>query len=272
MRFTKATLALLPVAVMGLSGCLADTRYFGPGEQSEGVWAFALDSTTPAYIESEDGSIYIIEQRVVFDFREPTDDELADMADVGSLQVPYASLPFVRRHDIEIQVDFTLSNLGDSGASVAVTLNGINEFNEYAPGAQIIDEELVADFSGWERAYDIGPGERIQGTIREDEIDEIAVDLATVVNGAPNPNQIVYFENQSSLDARSLMYMPDLIPALTGVKIGLRAEGNDVPIMIEASVRIRDLRHVLVQGADEPWELPTPTVVSPMTLAPPAMP
>ncbi len=264
--------ALIALAAVALAtGCLDETRYFGPGENDEGVWAMAIDETTPAFFESEDGSLYLIEQRVEFDFREPTDDELMEMSTVGDLAVPYATLPFVRRGDIEIQIDYTIANLGDSSVVAGIRVNGINEFHEYEPGVQVIDEEVVVEFSGWEHSVRLGPGERETGTIREEEIDEVAVDLATVVNGAPNANQIVYFLNQSANDRRSQMFIPDLIPALTGVRVGLQSDANDVPLVLEFSVRVRDTRRVLVQGADDPWPLPAPTIVSPTSLAPPPM-
>lgn len=265
---TTASLALVALA---LAGCLDETRYVGPGENGEGVYAFAIDETTPAFIESEDGAIYIVEERVTFEFREPTDEELEEMAMVGDLNVPYGSLPFLRRGDYEVQIDYTLSNLGDSTVTTGLMVNGINEFHEYQPGVQIVDEELVPDFSGYERTIRLEAGERYMGTIREEQLDEVAVDLATVVNGAPNPNQVLHPENQSFNDARSMMFVPDMVPALTGVRVGLRSTSNQTPVLAEFSIRIRDFRRVLVQGDDEPWPLPAPAIVTPAALAPPAM-
>ena len=185
------------------TGCLQEQRFETP--DTGGPWLFAIDSSTPAFFESEDGNLYLVEERVLIDFREPTEEELAEMGDVGDNQVPYASLPFVRRGDIEIQIDWTLSNLSDQRVTAGVVVNGINEFHEYNPGVQVVDDELQIDFSGWERTIVLDGGERRSGTIREEELDEIAVDLASVVNMAPNPNQIVYFENQSFNDRRSMM-------------------------------------------------------------------
>jgi len=254
------------------SGCLDETRYHGPGESGEGVWAFAVDETTAPFLVVEDDAVYLVEERTTFEFREPTEDELLEMQELGDAQIPYATLPFLRRGDIEVQIDFTLSNLGEETADAAFLVNGINEFHEYQPEARIVDDELVVDFAGYERLFRIGPGERVSGTVREEQMDEIAADLATVVNGAPNANQIVYFQNQSSIDRRSQMYLPDVVPALTGVRLGLRTESNASPILAEVSIRVRDLRRVLVQGDDEPWALPAPQVVTPASLAPaPAM-
>ncbi|MEQ8456283.1 MAG: hypothetical protein RLO52_35810 [Sandaracinaceae bacterium] len=266
MRATfHAPVLSLSVLALLLSGCLEEQRYITP--EGGGIFAMAIDETTPPFFESEDGNLYLLEERVLIDLREPTAEELAALGDVGDMQIPYAQLPWLRRGDLEIQVDFTLSNLSpDSSVTAGVVLNGINEFHEYNPGVQVVDEELQIDFSQWERTYRLGPGERLSGTIREEEIDEIAVDLATVVNMAPNPNQIVYFDNQSANDRRSQMYIPDAIPALTGLRVGIRSE-SPVPVLLEYTLRVRDVRGVLVQGDAEPWMAPQPALFGPADAA-----
>ncbi|MGF1468377.1 MAG: hypothetical protein ACFCGT_19820 [Sandaracinaceae bacterium] len=248
--------ALLGLAGLGLGGCLTEQRYITP--ESGGPWVFALEEDTPAFVESEDGSVFVVEERITFPLREPTERELEEMVDLQGLEVPYPTLPFVRRGDYEVQVDWVLSNLSDGGVRASVVINGINEFHEYLPQAQVADDEVILGFSQWERLFDLGPGERIVRTVREEELDEVAVDLATVVNGAPNPDQIVYFQNHSSTDLRSQRYIPDVIPALVGVRVGVQTEAA-APLVLEVTVRVRDERGVLWQGSGEmPWELPEP--------------
>lgn len=266
---TSRIVGLCALVATMATGCLTEQRYMAPEEG--GPWAFAIDEDTPAFFESEDGNVYLVEQRVEFEFREPTDRELRELGDIGALQIPYGQLPFLRRDDIEIQIDWTLSNVSDQTLTTAVLVNGFNEFHEYDPGVQIIDNEVVADFSGWERNIRLEPGERATGTVRQEQLDEIAVDLATVVNGAPNANQVVYFENNSATDPRSQMFIPDVIPALTGVRLGLRSDAA-VPVVLEATVRIRDNRGVLVQGDADPWPLPAPALFGPLDAAAAAAP
>jgi hypothetical protein len=263
MRTTFGIAGLLATALLA-TGCLEEQRYMTP--EGGGPWALAIDEDTPPYFESEDGNLYLVEQRVPIEFREPTEEELAELGDVGDAQIPYAQLPWLQRGDIEIQIDWTLSNLSDETVTASLVVNGFNEFHEYNPGVQVVDDELVIDFSQWERTYRLEPMERRSGTIREEEMDEVAVDLATVVNMAPNPNQIVYFENQHEHDRRSQMYMPDVIPALTGMRIGLRSE-SPAPLLLELTVRVRDVREVLVQGDDEPWQAPAPALFGPADAA-----
>lgn len=259
-RGASSSAALLSVAALFATACLEEQRHIVP--EGSGLWALAIDETTPAFLASDEGSLYLVEQHVSIPFREPTEEELAELGEVGDMEIPYPQLPWLRRGDIEIQIDWTLSNLSDEPVIAAVVVNGFNEFHEYNPGARIVDDELLIDFSQWERNHRLEPMERRSGRIREEELDEVAVDLATVVNMAPNPNQIVYFENQHTHDRRSQMYIPDVIPALTGVRVGLRSQSPD-PMLLEFTVRVRDVRRVLVQGDDDPWQAPAPALFGP---------
>lgn len=270
----RVAVLILPFALFA-AGCLDEQRYLTP--EGGGPFAFAVTMDTPPFFTSRDGDLFIVEERIEIPFREPTAEELAELGDIGDMQVPYAQLPWLRRGDFELQVDYTVSNLDpERSVDVAVTVNGFNEFHEYVPGVSIVENMLVADYSGWERALRLGPNERRSGTVREEELDEIAVDLATMVNGAPNANQIVHPQSQSAVDPRSQAFIPDVIPALTGMRIGMRViTGPGAPppaLLMELTVRVRDVRHVLVQGDDEPWVAPTPAVFGPMDIAPPEMP
>lgn len=260
-------MALIAMIAVAASGCIDEQRYIRP--ESGGPWAFAIDMDTPAVFSSDEVSVYLVEQVIQIPFREPTWEELSVLGDVGDLQIPYAMLPWLRRGDIEIQIDYTISNLSvDEEIEVAVVVNGMNEFHQYSPGIRVVDDDLVVDFSQWERLLLLAPGERRSGTIREEELDEVAVDLATVVNGAPNSNTIVHPQNQSALDPRSQMYIPDVVPALTGARVGMRAQadvGAPPPaLLMEVTFRVRDIRYVLVQGDDQPWAAPAPALFTPI--------
>jgi hypothetical protein len=226
-----------------------------------GLFTFAITEDTPAAIEEEDTAIFLVEQRIELPIAEPSEEAMASLFE-GSEDLPWERNPWVLRHDYEIVVDWVLVNLDDAPHTITITMNGISEFHEYVPLFAIVDEELVADYAGWERTYRVEPLERRFGTIREEEFDEIAVDLATVVNGAPNANQIVYFQNQSAHDERSMRYIPRVIPALTGLRAGLRSTspGN---VVLELTVRVRDENDKIVP-LDEAWELPVPVQFSPM--------
>lgn len=245
-----------------LAGCGDERRYIG----DDGIYQLALAEDTMPYLEGEEDALYIVETRIPLPVRRPPETTLEDLraAAMNYEGLPFPRMPLVERDDLAIQVDFTLSNLDDAPHQVAVIMNGFNEFDEYMPGATIVDDELIVDFSQWEKLIELGPRERITRTIREEDFDEAAVDLATVVNGAPNPQQVVFFENKSATDERNRQYIPAVIPGLLGFRIGLRAT-QAARIVLEASVRVRDGEKLLADDNDALFEVMpepfTPTVV-----------
>ena len=230
-------------------GCGDDRTYIGDGK----LYQVALTAMTAPAIQSDEGGLYIVETHAELPIRRPSNSELADLRS-GVKQfknLPFPRLPWVERGEVELQVDFTISNLDNARHDIDVIINGANEFFEYMPGViQEEDEAPLPLHSQWERRYSLEAKARKAVTIREDELDEVGVDLATVVNGAPNSDEIVYFENKSSSDPRSMKYIPEVIPGLTALRLGLRST-EAIPMLLEATVRVRDVGNKLAAD-DEP--------------------
>lgn len=222
------------------AGCNDDRRYIGEDGEG-GVYQVALTDKTPPAFATDDAAVYIVEQRILLPLRRPTQTELDDLQKGVSryAKLPFPRLPWIGRNDLALQIDFTLSNLDKQERQVTVIVNGIDEFYEYEPGVTIVDEDAVPDYAQWEKLYSVKGNTRLVHSIREEELDEVAVDLATVVNGAPNSNQVVYIENKSYADPRNKKYIPEVIPGLAGVRVGLRAT-DPGRWLLEASVRVRD--------------------------------
>jgi hypothetical protein len=240
-------------ALLLLVGCGDERTYVGEDK----IYQVALNADTMAAIETEEGgSLYIVETLAELPILRPSSAELADrVSGVHAYDhLPFPRLPWVERGELEIQIDFTLSNLDDAKHDVDVTFNGANEFDEYVPGVQIVEEAAIPLHAQWERRYTVAGKSRISDTVREEDLDEAAVDLATVVNGAPNSDEVVYFENKSTTDERSKKYIPAIIPGLVAVRMGLRAD-QAAPLMLEASVRVRDVGDKLASGDDPQMRL-----------------
>lgn len=243
-----------------LSACAEERRYLGEA----GLHQVALTkSTRPAFATKGD-ALFVVEQRVGLPVLRPPESVLHDLRQAASAfdDLPFRRLPWVQRGDLAIEVDFTLSNLDDAMREVVVIVNGFNEFHEYRPGLTVTDDAITPDFSQWERAYRLEPEQRISRTIREEEFDEIAVDLAIVVNGAPDSNAVVFFENESSDDQRSSALIPDVVPGLAGFHIGLRATAA-ADLVLDVSVRVRDAGERLADEGDEVFE-PRPEPFAPI--------
>lgn len=236
-------------AVLAIVGCDDDRVYVGEDK----LYQVAMTAETPAAIESEEGgALFIVEQRADLPIKVPTSAELADRTAGARAYrgLPFPRLPWVERGELELQIDFTLSNLDDQDREVDVIVNGANEFDEYVPGVTIVEEDPIPLHSQWEKRYEVKANSRISGTVREEDLDEAAVDLATVVNGAPNSDEVVYFENKSTTDPRSKKYIPEVIPGLVAVRLGLRTN-QAATLLLEASIRVRDVGDKLADE-DEP--------------------
>ena len=219
-------------------GCGDERVYVGDGK----LFQVALTADTAPAITSMDGALFIVETRAEIPILQPSADRLNELrAARGKYpMLPFERMPWVARGDLELQLDFSLSNLDDREHDVDVIVNGANEFFEYVPRVLEVDDAVIPLHSQWERRYSVPARGRLTRTVREDEFDEVAVDLATVVNGAPNSDEIVYFENKSNNDKRSVQYIPPVIPGLTALRLGLRSS-EAMTILLEATLRVRDV-------------------------------
>jgi hypothetical protein len=227
-----------------LGACREEPVYVGDGK----LYQVVLTEETMPAIETKDGALYIVETRPELPVRAPSAAELAALQ--GGEHAPFPRQPWVKRDDCPLQVDFTLTNLDDKRRFVDVTLNGANEFFEYVPRVITDNDQVIPLHAQWEKRYELAPKQRLAATVREEELDEMAVDLATVVNGAPNSDEIVYFENNSATDKRARQYIPKVIPGLVAFRLGMRATGAS-NVLLEATVRVRDDAGKLASG-DEP--------------------
>lgn len=243
-----------------LGGCAVQEEYTAPG-----VIAFAMTADTPAFFESPDNSVYIVESRVELPVTDPGSAMAGLYSIPAGVTIPYERMPWAQQGNYSVEIDYTISNLSDQTVTAAVIVNGFNEFHEYLPLVTIIEREAVPDYAGYEWTVVLAPGERYTATIREEELDELAFDLAAIGNLAPNANRIVYPANQHDHDPYAALYTPSIVPALTGFRLGLRVTAEAAPPMVlEATVRMRDIDDKLADDVEDEWTLPTPVIISPM--------
>jgi hypothetical protein len=249
MKLNVPGIGLCCVLASVVLGCSDERTYIGDGG---GYHVEIMADAMPTFVGERGETLFIVEQRIEVPVIAPTAAELSALeraaADYPGLPFPRA--PWLERGELAIEVDFVLENLTDSEQQIAVIANGFNEFHEYQPGVVVIDEEPTPDYAQWEWVYKLAPRQRVGRTIREDEFDEMAVDLATVVNGAPNSNQVVFFENNSSDDPRNQPFIPALIPGLCGFRLGMRTT-SAAGATLDASVRVRDTEGLLADSEDE---------------------
>jgi hypothetical protein len=237
-----------------LVACVQEQRY---AIENQAV-ALTADAQ-PAAVDEDDDPIFIVTRDFELPITPPPANELQRLT--GAAQgatLPFPRLPWVELHDLELQLDYALANQSDGNVLAMVIVNGRNEFNVYTPGPE--------DFNQWERRFALGPRERVTGTITELELDEIAIDLATVVNGAPNSNQVVHFQSQSGRDDRIDQFIPGVVPGLIGLTAGIQA-GAAANVVLEISVRVQDHGGRAAARGKRSWQpLPEPVAFVPVAV------
>ncbi|MDB4985215.1 MAG: hypothetical protein JWN04_393 [Myxococcaceae bacterium] len=249
-------LGLLWPAWCALTGCLAEQRY-----QITDAAVVMTPELAPAFLTQDDAPVFRIDAPFLLRITPPSDAELARLsAGAQGMMLPFPRLPWVKLHDLELQLDYAITNQSPNALLATVTVNGINEFVYYAPGPE--------DLHQWQRRIALAPGQRVSGTITDVELDEVATDLATVVNGAPNSNLVVTFQSQSGRDPRVQPFIPKVIPGLDGLRAGIETtgqEGASAPALtLELTVHVRDLGDRACARDKKPWQLPGPAPFTPI--------
>lgn len=246
-------LRLIPAlaCATSLAACVEEQRY---AVENEAV-ALTADAE-PAFIDDDDNEIFIVTRNFALQISPPAAAKLAQLTSAAQgKDLPFPRLPWVELHDLELQVDYTLANQGDEAVTASILLNGRNEFNQYTPGPE--------DFSQWEQRFLLEPKQRVHGTVTELEMDEIAIDLATVVNGAPNSNEVVHFSSQSGKDTRNRQYVPSVVPGLVGLSAGIMTSAA-ADVVLEISIRMQDHGDRAAPRGKTRWELPEATPFVPI--------
>jgi hypothetical protein len=245
LRHASVLLAALACA------CVEEQRYVVENA------AFAMSADTePAFVNDDDDELFIITRTFSFPISPPSELVLGRLNGApAELVAPFPRAPWVTVDDVAYTLDFVVQNASDAPLSVLVGLDGVNEFNVYTPGPE--------DLHQWERRFAIPAGGREHFSVIAQEMREIAVDLATVVNGAPNSNLVVQFENQSGRDDRVKPYIPKAIPGLVGVVASLTTS-TAASVQLELSVRAEDHGGRVPRRGDARWELPAPAPFMPV--------
>jgi hypothetical protein len=244
---------VLLVGGFGLCACTDDSiRRLDPVS----VAMIGDESFAPIYDDNE-LTIYETKTSLMLPIVAPSPAQLGRLG--SDTSDPFERQPWVSRDDVFVQVTWTLSNLDPSSHNVWVMLDPWNEFGRYEPAVHIEDDTAVRDFSGIDMLFAL-PGldddaePRIVGTLTFDDMDELAVDFATVfkiLNDAapvdaeeedPRSTLINHAFNVRDRSHRSPLldpYRPSVVPGLVGFDFGLRTS-EPANVALEIVVELRD--------------------------------
>ncbi|MEZ4359069.1 MAG: hypothetical protein R3B48_02740 [Kofleriaceae bacterium] len=172
-------------------------------------------------------------------------------------------VPYVRLGDLAVSVEWSLVNLDTRPGKVRVALNGGNEFFFYDPSMITLDggDEDAPEAPALAGAIplDVAASGRLSGVFREDQLDELSIDLDQITRGNINPfravlnidEDVTAFQPMTPFDPT----MPDVMPTPLGppipreaiaqaIRLDLSIESS-VHVMLEYAVRVRDHRGLL---------------------------
>lgn len=259
-----------------------------------------LTPEVPPIFEDDETQLFEVKRGLQFPIVQPS----ATEADALNREVvePYGRKPWVTNKDVKVQLTWTISNLDDEQHVVEMLVDPWNEFGRYYPGMNLTDaenQEFKPNFSGIDRYYVLdgksaGASSRRHGTCTFDDMNEMAIDFATVQNmikfpppppnGAqvdpdmpvdPLPtyaNHAFNFINHSYNDPLVAPYIPVVIAGLTGVDFGFRTT-EKATIALDIQIEVVDLGQGRVQeaGSKEPLLEKTTEVVTVGSPVPAAM-
>ena len=212
-----------------LAGCISsDPRYLAPAE--------AIEVGVPGSDVLEGTAMVTLPIRL-----EEADEatERAELAASLGVEVPY-----VRREDLALSLEWTIRNLSDTDGTARIHLNGANEYFAYVPTAFVVDpeeEEVPPPLAG-DVPLSIPALSTLSGVIREDQIAEAALDLELITRASVNPFTALLEINEEleTVDDGMGFAIPvDVTPNLIRFDITFIADRH---MVIEYAVRARDFR------------------------------
>ena len=245
----------------------------GDKEKEESLPVLQVGMTKDVAPIYDDGelTIYEVKKGISFPIIAPND---AARQQLGSEQPePYGRLPWVTTDNIQVQVSWTISNLDEEEHVVELLVDPWNEFGRYWPGLQLTDaenEEFMPNFSGIDKRYiALGKGSgaesRVHGTYTFADLEEMAIDLATVMNIIADPpaseneeedprvtyaNHAFHWQNRSYDDLLISYWVPPVIAGLTGLDIGFRTY-EQATIAIEVAIEVVDKQGNRIRPEDD---------------------
>lgn len=247
---------MIGLLALGLAGCSDDeeTRTLEPV-------SVAMNDQVAAFYEDGETSLFEVKAPLAFPIKAPTAAEQSALN--GSPVAPFPSKPWLTTNDVKVQLTWTLTNLDAATHSVEILIDPWNEFGRYWPGLALVDAddgEFQPNLSGIDILLELpgtasGRPSRRRGTFTFQDMEELAIDFATVMNiidQAPPPdptsdsdptvtyvNHAFAIENKSYKSPLVAPFKPSVIPGLTGVDIGLRTRAA-ANIALEVVVELVD--------------------------------
>lgn len=188
-------------------------------------------------------------------------------------------VPYLQRKDVDVSIQYTITNLSDMPGEATVAINGANEYTSYDLAAiqMFIDSLVLPPDTDAPPLFPLLQSTKttikaratLSGNIREDDVVEAARDLDAI--GRFKAPYLTVLINDSSASPLGMEMVPKNVqlPQLWRFIVTFTAT---VPMRMDFLVRARDQANVLAEGS-EPIYKPNPKPFLPMVAgAAPIMP
>jgi hypothetical protein len=173
-------------------------------------------------------------------------------------------VPYVKVGDIEVEVEWTITNLTDKDATASIELNGATEYFVYDPSLIMLsndDEAPPTPGLDGDVPMHIAPNAVLTGLFREDQIREASIDIEQITRANVNPFAATLTINKNDLQIQPMTaydpMMPDVaaVPDLSKPAIPREAFAQMIRVdlvfkpsahmTLEYTVRVRDVRGIM---------------------------
>jgi hypothetical protein len=248
-----------------------------------------MTNTMAAYYSSEELTLYEVQTPVALPVKQPSSSDLGGLG-AAPANTGYPSAPWLTADDEQVEVHYIISNLDSQDHAVYLLIDPWNEFVRWQPGVTVVDDETAAPNYGYDLPFLVKAMSRVEGTITQDDMKEIAIKLASVENllgssqtmaaeaaamdGGMNTsgfdptgyaNNIFNPQNRSNGgDPLYTPWIPSVIAGLTGFDLGLRTTENaNVAVEITIDVTDVDGKHFVPANSTQAQLGVPPAVLSP---------
>lgn len=174
-------------------------------------------------------------------------------------------VPSVRRDDVDVEIEWSLRNVGEEEVTARLAVVGANEIFRYDPAAFVDPEDDDAEpppplMGG--KPIVVAPGQTVTGVFREDEIGEASQDLDAFTRAGVNPGFALLtkwkVKSVTGEEGGALPAIPsEAVAQLLQMDVTVAANG---PVVLSAELRVRDRTGRLDANAQDAATLVPPSM------------
>lgn len=263
---STSKLALLGVVGVGaLAGCTDDPQYIQPDVAIEVGVGMDMGIGTVTLNLPYDLAVLTTDTDYQTERAELLATLNAQLEADGAPAIALDQISLVRLDQLDISLEWSITNLSDEDGQARIHVNGGNQFFYYLPINFVVpaapgeDEEPPPPPLAGDIPINIAAGGSIGGVFREDQLRESALDLELITRGAINPFRALLTVHEdivlrSTADVPFIQADPEN-PVAPPAPIPLGAFGHfvrfditfvsDRHMRLDFSVRVRDHRGLL---------------------------